>query len=168
MRYDPLWARLGAVALLFGIGACESGSPRAERAPSMATSSSVEDRSAVEDAVRRHWTAINAGDTATILAQHSDDLTIIMAEVPSRFGASSPTMDSLRPIFRAARPRYVIEDLQIQQFGDVAIASFYMSGGVVWQGRHDSRLRRVTEIWVRQPDGSWKEAHHHDSVVSRL
>jgi ketosteroid isomerase-like protein len=48
-------------------------------------------------------------------------------------------------------------------------ASFFMSGGVVLpNGKADDRRRRVTEVWVWQADGGWKEAHHHDSVFSSL
>lgn len=44
-----------------------------------------------------------------------------------------------------------------------------MSGGVVLpNGKADDRRRRVTEVWVWQADGGWKEAHHHDSVFSSL
>jgi ketosteroid isomerase-like protein len=134
-----------------------------------ATHSAEEDRAAVEAAVRRHWTAINGGDTATVGAQHTADLTLIMTEAPNRFAVPSPTADSLWPLLLASKPQYVVEDLQVQLVGDVGIASLYLSGGVVDPaGRHDTRRRRVTEVWVRQADGAWKEMHHHDSVYSSL
>ena len=142
--------------------------PSKEAVPEPARSADA-DRAAVEAAVRTHWTAINGGDTTTVAAQHTADLTIIMAEAPNRFAIPSATADSLWPILLASRPRYVVEDLQVQLVGDVGIASLYLSGDVVTpDGRHDARRRRVTEIWVRQADGTWKEMHHHDSVFSSL
>lgn len=126
-------------------------------------------RAAVESAVRTHWTAINNGDTATVVAQHTTDQTIIMTGVPNRFAISSPTADSLFPTLLEIKPQFVVEDLQVQLVGDVGVASFYLSGGVVGpNGRLDARRRRVTEVWVRQADGTWKEMHHHDSVFSSL
>lgn len=125
------------------------------------------DRAAVESAVRTHWTAINGGDTSTVVNQHAADQTVIMTEVPNRFAIPSPTAASLFPMLLASKPQYAVEDLQVQLVGDVGVASFYLSGGVIGpNGRHDPRRRRVTEVWVRQADGSWKEMHHHDSVFS--
>lgn len=140
-----------------------------DRPASAPIRSADEDRAAVEAAVRTHWAAINTGDTATVGAQHTADLTIIMTEVPNRFAIPSPTADSLWPVLLASKPQYVVEELQVQLAGDVGVASLYLSGGVVGpSGRHDARRRRVTEVWVRQSDGTWKEMHHHDSVFSSL
>lgn len=153
---------------LFACSAVIACTP-SDRQTSVPARSTDDDRAAVEAAVRTHWTAINSGDTATVGAQHTDDLTIIMTEVPNRFAIPSPTADSLWPVLLASKTKYVVEDLQVQLAGDVGIATLYLSGGVVRPGgRHDARRRRVTEIWVRQADGSWKEMHHHDSVFSSL
>jgi len=142
--------------------ASEGDKPRAAR-------DVAADRAAVEEIVRSHWKAINTLDTATITAQHTNDISILMTEIPARFTVPSPTADSLFPILLASKPHYVIEDLQVQMLGDVGVASFFMSGGVVLpNGKADDRRRRVTEVWVRQADGGWKEAHHHDSVFSSL
>jgi ketosteroid isomerase-like protein len=127
------------------------------------------DRDAVEAAVRSHWAAINDRDTATVGAQHAAPLTIIMTDFPDRFAIPSATADPLWPLLLATRTQYVVEDLEVQLAGDVGIASLYLSGGVILaDGRHDARRRRVTEVWVRQADGTWKETHHHDSVFSGL
>lgn len=146
--------------------ACKPGTPPAGDAGSPSTSSPSADRAAVEAAVQRHWTAINAGDTATVGAQHTPDLTIIMAEVPNRFVIPSATADSLFPLLIAAKPQFTVADLQVQLYGDVGVASFYLAGAVRPDGTPDPRPRRVTEVWVRQADGGWKETHHHDSVLA--
>lgn len=157
-----------AVALCLAGTGCGSGAPSADGMPAAAARSAADDRAAVESAVRTHWTAINGGDTATVGAQHAAVLTIIMTEVPDRFAIPSPAADSLFRSLLTGKPEYVVEDLQIQLFGDVSVASFYLGGGVrLSNGQVDARRRRVTEIWERQSDGVWKEAHHHDSVFSR-
>ncbi len=158
-----------AVALCLAGTACGSGARTADGTPPAVARSAADDRATVESAIRAHWTAINGGDTATVGAQHAAGVTIIMTEAADRFAIPSPTADSLLPSLLTVKPQYVVEDLQIQLFGDVGVASFYLGGGVrLANGRLDSRRRRVTEIWVRQSDGVWKEAHHHDSVFSRL
>ena len=158
-----------AAALCIAGTGCGAGAPAADVTPAAAARSVAEDRGAVESAVRAHWTAINGGDTATVGAQHTAELSIIMTEVADRFATPSPTADSLFASLLTVKPQYVVEDLQIQLFGDVGVASFYLGGGVMLaNARLDSRRRRVTEVWVRQSDGAWKEAHHHDSVFSRV
>jgi ketosteroid isomerase-like protein len=153
----------GSLAFSLAALACTTPEPPA----SGSARSTDADRAAVEAAVRTHWTAINGADTATVGAQHTADLTIIRTEVPNRFAIPSPTADSLWPNVLASKPQYVVEDLQVQLAGDVGVASLYLTGGVVGpDGRHDARRRRVTEVWVRQADGTWKEMHHHDSVFS--
>lgn len=157
------------LCILYGsaLVACAPAPPQEQSAP--AARLPAEDRAAIETEVRKHWAAINTTDTATVTSQHTSDLTIIMTEFPDRFAIPSPTADSLFPILLATRPRYQVEDLQLQLWGDVGVASFYLTGGTVLPGgKPDNRRRRVTEVWARQADGTWKEMHHHDSAFSGL
>lgn len=130
--------------------------------------SAADDRAAVEATVQGHWTAINNTDTLAIFSHHTPELTLIATETERRFAIPSPEADSVIALFwRGSKPAFNIRGLQVQLFGDAAVASFYLEGGTTLpNGRVDRRLRRVTEVWVRQPDGTWKEAHHHDSVFT--
>lgn len=153
------------VALLVG---CESQPQPPEGSASDASARSpAEDRAAVEAAVEAHWAAINASDSALVDRHHTGDLTIIATEVERRFAYASPEAEAFLAIVMPSTTTFMVEDVEVQLFGDVAVASFYLTGGVTRQdGTVDDRLRRVTEVWVRQPDGTWREAHHHDSVFA--
>jgi ketosteroid isomerase-like protein len=71
------------------------------------------------------------------------------------------------PRWQGAKANWTLRDVEVQMLGTTAAAaSFYMDGSVRWaDGRVDSRPRRVTEVWVNE-NGTWKEAHHHDSVYT--
>lgn len=155
-----------AVAFLLGVGCAEpeSSSPDAQATPRDADA----DHAAVESAVRTHWSAINMGDTATVGRQHSADLTLILADLGPRVTMTSPELQPLLTRWTGATPAWTVEDLQVQLFGDVAVATLYLGGQITWaDGSADSRRRRVTEVWARQLDGTWLEAHHHDSVFTQ-
>ena len=120
---------------------------------------------AVRVAIRTHWEAINRGDMKTVLEQHLTAGTGFLTEWGSRLGLDAdglaPVLGSLEGSVSDWHPR----DIQVRTFGDVAIASFYLDGSVRrGDGTVDAGPRRVTEVWVRTPDG-WREAHHHDDPV---
>jgi ketosteroid isomerase-like protein len=166
MRHVVVVRIAAAAALWVSATNCTSSENSVAQQSAAAGGDVSGDRAAVEEAVRTHWKAINIGDTATLNAQHASEISITMTEMPDRFVVPSPTADSLFPNLLKYKPRYVVENLQVQLFGDVAVASFDMSGGVVRpDGKLDDRRRRVTEVWVRQAN-VWKEVHHHDSVFS--
>ncbi|MEO6526353.1 MAG: DUF4440 domain-containing protein [Gemmatimonadaceae bacterium] len=151
-----------------GAGAGSPGRDELATVPARDTSA---DRAAVKAAVAKHWNAINAMDSTTIISQHTPDLTVFGTEVAPRLSGrgSREATEAFMQIVRAWRPHWTVEELEIQMHGDVAVATFYLGGSVTrGDGRVDARRRRTTEIWVRQTDGSWKEAHHHDSVFTEL
>lgn len=59
-----------------------------------------------------------------------------------------------------------IEDLQVQVFGDTAIATFYRVGTERAAGETAAKPARYrfTGVWVRTKDG-WKLAHRHESPL---
>lgn len=60
-----------------------------------------------------------------------------------------------------------VEDLQVQIFGDSAIATFYRVGTekAVGEPAAKSARYRFTGVWVRTKDG-WKLAHRHESPLT--
>lgn len=132
-------------------------------------SSTAEDIAAVKAAVDAHWRAIANGDTAAISNQHTSDMTFFGPESAYLVTLTSDTPETaaLWERFRGTTATWTPRDVQVQIFDDVAVAAFYNDGSVTYaDGTTDSRTRRVTEVWVRQPDGTWKEAHHHDSPIT--
>lgn len=160
------WLPLIGVALF---AACEPSGEPAE-SPAVDTLPAADpgaDRAAVEAAVAAHWAAINAGDTLAVMSHHTPDITLFVADAEPRFALPSPEAEPILERWRGAQPNWVVEDLEVQLMDGVAVATFYLGGSTTWaDGSVDERRRRVTEVWVRQADGSWKEAHHHDSVFT--
>ena len=82
---------------------------------------------------------------------------------------NSPAWLALLRRWLGAKVNWTPRDVQVQPLGTMAAAaSFHMDGTVRWpDGTVDARPRRVTEIWVND-NGTWKEAHHHDSVYTAI
>lgn len=165
--------RLAVHVLPFAILAFAAGCDRNAPTPggaaqgAQASDDPAADRAAVEAAVAAHWKAINEADSMTVLNQHTSDLTMVLTDLAPRITSTSPELASLMDRWRGSKPHWTVQDLQIQLFRDVAVATFYLDGSTTWaDGTMDTRRRRVTEVWARQPDGTWKEAHHHDSVFA--
>jgi ketosteroid isomerase-like protein len=61
-----------------------------------------------------------------------------------------------------------LEDLQVQVFGDTAIATFYRVGTEKAAGETAAKpvRYRFTGVWIRTKDG-WKLAHRHESPLTQ-
>jgi ketosteroid isomerase-like protein len=119
---------------------------------------------AVRTAVTKHWDSINRGDGAW-RSQHTQDMNLFMPEFEHRIALHSASGVAAFSRLGEATVNFTPREIQVQSFGNAAVASFYMDGSVTRKadGIVDSRPRRVTEVWVND-NGTWKEAHHHDSV----
>ncbi|MBI4625732.1 MAG: DUF4440 domain-containing protein [Verrucomicrobia bacterium] len=134
---------------------------------SAATSGTEAVVAAVKAAVEKHWAAINGNDTATVDRQHTLGISIFLADIEPRMRLNSPAWLGLLQRWQGAKANWMPREIEVQPLSaTVAAASFYVDGSVRCpDGSVDSRPRRVTEIWVND-NGTWKEAHHHDSVYS--
>jgi len=124
------------------------------------------DAAAVCALSEKHYTAIRAGDTNAILAQHSNEFTFFASD-----GGLLWTFDSTdqqRAEFEATTPDFVsktyIRHCSAQVYGSTGIATFYLVGSLSAGGNTVSGTWRVTEVWVKQDNG-WKEVHHHESPL---
>jgi hypothetical protein len=122
---------------------------------------------AIKAAVATHWHAINGGIGATVDNQHTSDISAILADLEPRLLVNSPVALAMRRRWEGAKPNWSLREVEVQPLGhSAAAASFYMDGSIRWaDGTVDSRPRRVTEIWIND-NGTWKEAHHHDSIYT--
>jgi uncharacterized protein (TIGR02246 family) len=124
--------------------------------------------SAVKAAVAKHWAAINRDDSATIIGQHTWDMNLFGCEFDQHVKFNTPLGLAIGKRFESAKANWKLSDVEIQPVGNAALAIFNMTGSIRWaDGTIDSRPRRVTEVWVNE-NGTWKEAHHHDSVYAAL
>jgi len=117
-------------------------------------------RAAVKNAVWSHWAAVNQGDFGSMASQHTNGLTVILADVEGAFDAKSKQFEELWN--RKAKGQ--LRDLRIEFLDDaVAVATFHIDAPqAISVNGVDRNERRVTEVWISE-GGSWKQAHHHDS-----
>jgi ketosteroid isomerase-like protein len=61
-----------------------------------------------------------------------------------------------------------VEDLQVQIFGDTAVATFYRTGSEKAAGESVAKSvrYRFTGVWIRTQD-DWKLAHRHESPLTQ-
>ena len=123
----------------------------------------------LKETIESHYTAINAKDRPTILSHHLPDFTW--------FSSDGSMLINLRDFIEAkervgATRGFGTTDLFIHEFkaqiyGNVGVAIFYLIGS---RKRGDAIQRgtwRVTAVWVHE-NGTWKEAHHHESPLVGL
>lgn len=172
MRRSTVRCAPHVALLLVGI-ACqpqESAPANGARDATAAVRDTTGDRAAVAAAIDAHWTAINSVDTIAVMNHHTGDMTFFSPESKERvaLASASPATTAVREKFRGSKANWTPRDVLIRLFGDVGIATFYNDGSVTWaDGKVDREPRKVTEVWVRQADGTWKEAHHHDSRLNQ-
>lgn len=115
-----------------------------------------------EAAVQAFVSAFNALDRTRFDALFAEDVTLFFPSAPfpvRRIEGKAATLlwfgrffDSLRK--RGASPGIEPKDLKVQDYGDVAIATFHLGGG-------DSVGRRT--VVLRRQRGRWAIAHLHAS-----
>ena len=125
----------------------------------------ADDADDVRATIERHYAAIHAKDTETILSHHLKDFTMFLPdetvlwesdwdEASKRMGA---TVD-----FGTLNAR--MSDFNAQVYGNVAVATFYLVGTHTNGGKVRNITNRVSAVWVKV-GGEWKEAHHHESPL---
>ncbi len=115
-----------------------------------------------EAAIQAFVSAFNALDRTRFDALFAEDVTLFFPSAPfpvRRVEGKMATLewfgrlfDSLRK--RGASPGIVPQDLKVQDYGDVAIATFHLGGG-------ESVARRT--VVLRRQRGQWAIAHLHAS-----
>ena len=144
--------------------ACAQPAPEPSDAPMR---SAADDSAAVEAVIRDHWSAIATGDMAAVERHHVPEITVFLATWDERFAPHQPDGEAVMDQLAATTAAWTPRDFEVQVQGDVAVASFYLDVQVTEaDGAVDSGTRRVSAVWVRQPDGRWLELHHHDSVTA--
>ena len=148
-----------AAAALTGAIPASSAVAAAQAAPDAAASPSA---SEPEAAIHAFVAAFNALDRTRFDALFAEDVTLFFPAAPfpvRRIEGKAATLewfgrffDSLRQ--RGANPRIQPQDLHVQDYGDVAIATFHLGDG--------ENVGRRTVV-LRRQDGRWRIAHLHAS-----
>lgn len=131
----------------------------------LSTQAWSDDATDVRAAIERHYQAINAQQEGEALSQHLETFTMFpgdggllfepgWAQLQERLGQNSPFPDlDVR-----------ITHFRAELYGNVAVATFYLVGTQTAGGMSSPLNNRVTAVWIKQ-NGSWTEAHHHESPL---
>jgi len=124
------------------------------------------DAAAVCAVAEKHYAAIRAGDSNTILQQHMPDHTYFPGDGALLWAFLS--IQQQRTEFQEMAQSFInktyIRHCNAQVYGSTGIATYYLVGSVAVDGRTTTGTWRVTEVWVKQGT-EWKEAHHHESPL---
>ena len=150
------WAALAIAFPASSAIAAPEARPNATAAPSS---------SGPEAAVQAFVSAFNALDQARFDALFAEDVTLFFPASPfpvRRIEGKKATLEWFGRFFDSARergtnPRIQPQDLKVQDYGDVAIATFHLGGG--------ERVGRRTVV-LRRDGGKWAIAHLHASAES--
>ena len=119
----------------------------------------------LQETIERHYAAINAGDEPTRSLHHLPEFSIFsqdgsilgnqsVREARERVGATRDFSTS----------NVYINHFTAQIYGNVGVALFYLHGSRTKGDATKSGIWRVTAVWVHE-NGTWKEAHHHESPL---
>jgi ketosteroid isomerase-like protein len=125
----------------------------------------ADDAADVRATIERHYAAIHSDQIESVLNDHLEDMTMFLAdgtvlwehdwaEVSERMGATA--------VFGTLNVR--MSNFNVQVYGNVAVATFYLVGTETRDGKVRDITNRVSATWVKS-SGGWKEAHHHESPL---
>jgi uncharacterized protein (TIGR02246 family) len=126
----------------------------------------VDDENEIRRLIERWVTAVHAGDLATVLEDHGDD--IVMFDVPPPF-AGLHGLDEYRnswpPFFewQAAGAAYALESLDVVAGGDVAFAHGLLRCGMPADFARNPDIRLRLTIGLEKRAGRWVVVHEHHS-----
>ncbi len=126
----------------------------------------MNDEDAIRSLIERWAAAVHAGELATVLADHADD--IVMFDVP-------PPDDGVRGIdayretwpaffeWQASGAVFEIRSLEVTAGADVAFAHALLRCGTPDELAADPDNRLRLTIGLRKQDGRWVVSHEHHS-----
>ena len=125
----------------------------------------AQDVASIRATIERHYAAINALDSPTILEQHLPDFTLFLSDGRLLMEAGTiEVMARMGTNLDYGTGNVYMSHFNAQIYGDVAIATFYLVGTHTLEGETKHGTWRVTAVWVWEGD-DWKEAHHHESPL---
>jgi ketosteroid isomerase-like protein len=138
-----------------------SGAVAAPETPSKAAA--APSRSGPESAIQAFVAAFNALDRARFDPLFADDVTLFFPSAPfpvRRVEGKKATLEWFGRLFDSMRKRGVgpgiaPQDLKVQRYGEVAIATFHLGGG-------ENVVRRT--VVLRRRAGAWAIVHLHASA----
>ncbi len=127
----------------------------------IATISFAQTAESLKERIQEHYTAIHAGDGASIVFHHLEEFTLFPYNGNALWESGwEETYEKMGSSFKFPKVNLTMKHFSAQVYNNVGVATFYLDG------TYDdvSSLSRVTAVWV-WTDGVWKEAHHHESEL---
>ncbi len=118
----------------------------------------------LKERIQDHYKAIHSDSAEQVQAHHLDEFSLFPwyggALLESGFQETAEKMGTQGPW---PQPNVIMKHFNAQIYDNVGLATFYLEGkyGEVFG------LWRVSAVWVWD-DGTWKEAHHHESRLMNL
>ncbi len=126
----------------------------------------AQDAAEVRAAIERHYSAIHANDLAVVFEHHLPEMTWFPTDGRVLFEAGAvEEAERMGATLDFGTINVYMSDFNVQIYGDVAVATFYLVGPRTLEGETTNSTSRVTAVWVREA-GEWKEAHHHESPLA--
>lgn len=119
----------------------------------------------VRSAIEEHYAAIHANDLDAVNQHHLPELTWFPNDGRVMFEAgNAESAQRMGATLDYGTINAYMSDFHAQIYGDVAVATFYLTGIRTLNGESVNSTSRVTAVWVWQ-GGEWREAHHHESPL---
>jgi hypothetical protein len=122
----------------------------------------AQDAASLKAMIQKHYSAIHAGELEDVWSHHLPEFTMFLADGhilwESGFGETADNMGMV-PDF--GKLNVTMKHFSAQIYDNVGIATFYLDGII----NGEPRTTRVSAVWIWN-NGEWKEAHHHESLLS--
>lgn len=126
------------------------------------------DEEQIRTLIERWAAAVHAGDLATVLADHADDIVMFDVPPPHRGARGLDAYRATWPAFfewQASGAVFEIETLDVTAGADVAFAAALLRCGTADEFARDPELRLRLTVGLRKLDGRWVVTHEHHSFA---
>lgn len=125
----------------------------------LAISSFAQTVESLKARIQEHYTAINSNEESTVDEHHLPDFSLFpwggSALLEPGFGDTAEKMGAQMNFPDA---NVTMKHFSAQLYENMGIATFYLDGNY----GDETGIWRVTAVWIWN-NGTWKEAHHHES-----
>lgn len=129
------------------------------------TSARAQDAASLRAAIEEHYSAIHGGEGSTVLDDHLPEFTMFASDGRVLLEAGAiESAERMGTTVDFGTGDVYMSDFHAQMFGEVGVATFYLTGRHTLADETKHGTWRVSAVWVWQGDG-WKEAHHHESPL---
>lgn len=128
----------------------------------------AQDVAGIRAAIEEHYSHIHAKELDIVFGQHRPEMTWFPVDGRMLFdSAAAASAEAMGATLDWGTINVYMSNFNAQLYGNVAVATFYLTGPSSTMGKTETSTSRVTAVWVYK-DGVWTEAHHHESPLRGL